>query len=160
MIRPVRPEDAADICEIYNYHVLNTVVTFEEEPVSVDEMMNRIATITARHPWLVYEAAGKVAGYAYASAWKVRSAYRHTVESSVYIAEGHIGQGVGKMLYAALVAAVRAQGIHAIIGGAALPNDASVRLHESLGFKKIGEFKEVGWKFERWVDTGYWQLVL
>ena len=160
MIRNIKAADAAAICDIYNYHVLNTVVTFEEEPVSITEMQSRIETITSRHPWLVYETDGKVAGYAYASQWKARAAYRHAAESSIYVAEGYIGRGIGKQLYAKLIDRLRTQGIHAVIGGAALPNEASVKLHEALGFKYVGTFTEVGYKFDKWIDTGYWELLL
>lgn len=160
MTRNVTVNDAKAICDIYNHHVLNTVVTFEEEPVSVEEMQSRIANISAKYPWLVYEQEGVVAAYAYASQWKVRSAYKHTVESSIYVAEGHIGKGIGRALYSELNDQLKEMGIHAVIGGAALPNDASVKLHEALGFNYIGSFKEVGFKFNKWVDVGYWELVL
>lgn len=148
------------ICNIYNHHVLNTMVTFEEEPVSIAEMQQRLETITARYPWLVYEDNSIVAGYAYATQWKTRAAYRHSAETSIYVAEGHTGKGIGRQLYARLLAILKEQGIHAAIGGAALPNAASVKLHEALGFKYVGSFSQVGYKFGKWIDTGYWELVL
>jgi len=160
MIRHVTADDAAAICGIYNHHVLNTVVTFEEEPVSVEEMQNRIATITAKHPWLVYEHEGKVAAYAYATQWKQRAAYRHSAESSIYVGEDYVGLGIGKKLYSALLEQLKERGIHAVIGGAALPNEASVKLHEALSFRYVGTFSEVGYKFGKWIDTGYWELRL
>jgi len=103
---------------------------------------------------------GVVTGYAYASAWKTRSAYRFSVESTVYVAADHCGRGIGTRLYRALIAALREQNVHYVTGGIALPNPASVALHERLGFRKNGHFSEVGFKFGRWVDVGYWELIL
>jgi phosphinothricin acetyltransferase len=108
-------------------------------------------------PWLVAEDAGAVAGFAYASKWKTRSAYRFSAESSVYIAPERRGDGIGSRLYTALIAELERLGLHTVIGGIALPNDASVRLHEKLGFVKTAHFAEVGFKFGAWVDVGYWQ---
>src|SRR5690242_3432128 len=129
MIRSVQPEDAAQICDIYNHYVRETVVTFEESPVSAMEMAQRIADITVRLPWLVWEEDGAVLGYAYASPWKVRAAYRHSVEASIYLPPHATGRGIGSNLYKALIEDVRHRDIHAVIGGAALPNPASVALH-------------------------------
>jgi phosphinothricin acetyltransferase len=159
-IRPVRPIDAAAICEIYNPYVRDTVITFEEQPVAEGEMARRIAEVTATLPWLVAEDAEAIAGYAYATPWKTRSAYRFSVESTVYVAPGHARRGVGAELYGALIQDLRARGMHCAVGGIALPNAASVALHEKLGFRKIGQFEQIGWKLGRWVDVGYWELVL
>lgn len=160
MLRSCTPADAPQICDIYNYYVRETVITFEEAPVAEREMAGRIAEITTRLPWFVWEADGEIIGYAYASAWKGRAAYRHSVESSVYLAPHVTGKGVGTKLYAALIDELRQRGLHCVIGGAALPNPASVALHEKLGFAKVAEFREVGFKLGRWVDVGYWQLLL
>lgn len=160
MLRSCMPADAPQICDIYNYYVRETVITFEEAPVAEREMAGRIADITTRLPWFVWEADGEIIGYAYASAWKGRAAYRHSVESSVYLAPHVTGKGVGTKLYAALIDELRQRGLHCVIGGAALPNPASVALHEKLGFAKVAEFREVGFKLGRWVDVGYWQLLL
>lgn len=160
MLRSCTPADAPQICDIYNYYVRETVITFEEAPVAEREMAGRIADITTRLPWFVWEADGEIIGYAYASAWKGRAAYRHSVESSVYLAPHVTGKGVGTKLYAALIDELRQRGLHCVIGGAALPNPASVALHEKLGFAKVAEFREVGFKLGRWVDVGYWQLLL
>lgn len=160
MIRDCTPADAAQICEIYNHYVLETVVTFENSVVVDAEMARRIAEITSRLPWLVWEVDGKVLGYAYASPWKARAAYRHSVESSIYLAQHATGRGGGSRLYAALIAELRQRGLHCVIGGAALPNPASVALHEKLGFSKVAEFREVGFKLGRWVDVAYWELML
>ena len=160
VIRSATAADAAGIATIYNHHVIGTAVTFEEDPVSVTEMARRITEIAARFPWLVCEADGAIAGYAYASPWKTRSAYRYSVETSIYVAQTHLAGGVGGRLYAALLDELRGRGLHVAIGGISLPNDASIRLHERLGFVKVGHFAAVGWKLGRWVDVGYWQLRL
>lgn len=160
MIRACRLSDASQICGIYNHHVRETVVTFEETPVSVDEMARRIGAVTEKWPWFVWEEQGAIAGYAYATLWKERSAYRFSVESTVYVAQSQIRRGVGAALYGALIPELDARGAHCVVGGIALPNDASVALHEKLGFVKIGHFSEIGFKFGRWVDVGYWVLTL
>lgn len=160
MIRPAVAADAPRICEIYNHHVRETVVTFEEQPVATDEMARRILETAAGFPWLVLEAEDSIAGYAYASSWKRRSAYRFAAESTIYLAPEFIGRGMGSGLYQALIVEMRSRGLHCAIGGIALPNPASIALHEKLGFAHIGHFQEVGWKFGRWVDVGYWELLL
>jgi phosphinothricin acetyltransferase len=160
MIRPCTAADGAAICEIYNHYVRETVVTFEEAPVSVPEMAQRIGDVTARFPWLVAEDGKAIVGYAYATPWKPRSAYRLSVESTVYVAPGERSRGVGTALYRELLEALRELGVHCAVGGIALPNAASIALHEKLGFKKIGQFVEIGRKFDRWVDVGYWELIL
>lgn len=161
MIRPALAADADAIAHIYNHYIRNTTVTFEETPVSAQEMTIRIEEFDAASlPWLVLELDGHVIGYTYASKWKGRCAYRFSVESTVYLDPAHTGRGLGTSLYAALFAAVRDKGMHVAIGGIALPNAASVALHEKLGLEKVAHFKEVGFKFERWIDVGYWQLKL
>jgi L-amino acid N-acyltransferase YncA len=159
-IRPCSPDDAAQICAIYNHYVRETVVTFEETPVSDAEMAERIRATVSRLPWLVFEDDRGVVGYAYASPWKSRAAYRNSVEGSIYLAPDATGKGIGPKLYAALIDELKSRGLHSMIGGAAMPNDASVRLHERLGFVKVAEFRQVGFKFGRWVDVAYWQLIL
>lgn len=160
MIRPCALRDAAAICEIYNSFVRDTIITFEETPVGTAEMAHRIAEVTVRFPWLVAEEQSAIAGYAYATPWKARSAYRFAVETTVYVAPGHLRRGLGTALYRELIAALRKLDVHCAVGGIALPNPASVALHEKLGFNKIGQFVEVGRKFDRWVDVGYWELIL
>jgi phosphinothricin acetyltransferase len=160
MIRVCSAADAAAIAEIYNHYVRDSVVTFEETPVSAAEMAQRIEDLGARYPWLVSDDGGAVVGWAYATAWKTRSAYRFSVETTVYVAASHHGRGIGAALYRALIEDLRARNVHSAVGGIALPNPASVALHEKLGFRKIAHFAEVGRKFDRWVDVGYWQLIL
>jgi phosphinothricin acetyltransferase len=160
-IRPATPADAARICAIYNPYVATTTISFEEEPVDEPGMAQRIADVAAAGlPWLVLEVDGAVAGYAYATKWRARPAYRHSVESSVYLDQAWAGRGFGKQLYGALLDDLRARDLHLVIGGIALPNAASTRLHEALGFCKVAHFAEVGQKFGRWVDVGYWELRL
>jgi L-amino acid N-acyltransferase YncA len=160
MIRPALPEDAPAICDIYNHYVQSTIITFEEDAVSGSEMARRISDTSASFPWLVTECDGCVIGYASAAHWKSRSAFRFTVESAIYLKPGSTGRGVGNEMYKALVAQLQQRGIHSVIAGIALPNLASIALHEKLGFRKIGHFPEVGWKLGTWIDVGYWELSL
>lgn len=160
MIRQATPADADAVCHIYNPYVLETIVSFEEAPVAAAEMAARIADLGRTHPWYVFEKAGVVIGYAYASPWRARSAYRDAVESTVYVESSLAGKGIGSMLYDALIPELRRRAFHCAIGGIALPNAACVGLHEKKGFTKVAHFREVGWKFQRRIDVGYWELVL
>lgn len=157
MIRPVNKTDIPAICNIYNFYVKNTIITFEEEEVSAREIEKRIEEITKNFPWLVYVENGVVLGYAYASSWKSRSAYRFSAESTVYLSQESIGKGIGSKLYSDLIVEAKNKGIHSLIGGIAQPNDESVALHEKLGFQKCAHFKEIGFKFNKWIDVGYWE---
>lgn len=160
-VRLALPTDAPAICAIYNPYVTTTTITFEEEAVAEPDMAQRIADVgTAGLPWLVAETGGKVVGYAYATRWRVRQAYRYSVESTVYVDPAFVGQGVGRALYDVLLDELRQRGLHLVIGGIALPNEGSIALHEKLGFHKVAHFAEVGMKFGRWIDVGYWQLNL
>ena len=160
MIREVTLLDANTVCEIYNEYLAKTIITFEEIPVTVEEMMTRIVTITKNYPWLVYEEEGKVVGYIYAGKWKERSAYRYSVELGIYINSKYVGKGIGSKLMKEILNLLRAKSIHSVIYGVSLPNDASIALCDKFGFEKIGEFKEVGFKFDKWIDVGYWELKL
>ncbi|MDE2219159.1 MAG: N-acetyltransferase [Gammaproteobacteria bacterium] len=158
-VRPARAADAAALAAIYNPYVTGTIITFEEQPVDAVEMSARLAaTAAARLPWLVAEDPLGVRGYAYASSWKSRAAYRHTVEVTVYLESAAFGRGLGTRLYTALFGELRRAGCHTVLGGVALPNEASVALHEKLGMRKVGELREVGYKLGRWINVGYWQL--
>ena len=160
-IRAVELSDADALAEIYNHYVLRSVVTFEEEPISGAEMEQRIGAVrSSTLPWLVAETDGRAVGYAYASPWKTRSAYRFSVEVTVYLAPDSSRRGIGSMLYGELLSILQGLGAHAVIGGIALRNDASVALHEKFGFKKVAHFREVGFKFRQWIDVGYWERVL
>jgi phosphinothricin acetyltransferase len=161
MIRPVSEGDAEAIARIYNHYVLNTVITFEEEAVSIADMAARIAEVASFGlPWLVAEREGKVVGYAYAIKWRGRPAYRYSVESTVYLAHDAVGQGLGTRLYEAMLSRLEELGLHVVIGGIALPNRESVGLHEKLGMTQVAHFREVGFKLGRWIDVGYWQGLL
>lgn len=160
VIRTATCADAAAVCAIYNHYVTETIVTFEEQPVAAATMHTRMAAVLQQWPWLVLERSGDIVGYACASPWKSRSGYRFAVESSIYLAPAHIGRGFGSALYENLLAHLRARNVHCVIGGAALPNPASVALHEKLGFSKVAHFRENGFKFGRWIDVGYWQRIL
>ena len=160
MIRTATSVDASAICAIYNHYVTDTIVTFEEQPITIAEMRSRMDAVLAKLPWLVLEHDGAIAGYAHASPWKSRIGYRFTVESSIYLAPTHVGHGFGSSLYRSLLDDLRARNIHCVVGGAALPNAASVALHEKLGFTKVAHFRENGFKFGRWIDVAYWQRLL
>ena len=159
-IRDAAASDAEAICGIYNHHVRNTIVTFEEIDVTAEEMAARIAGISASFPWLVAEEDGRVAGYAYAAKWQDRSAYRHTLQTAIYLAEEARGRGIGTALYGALLDRLRRRPVHVVVGGISLPNAASVALHEKCGFRKVAHFAEVGFKFGKRIDVGYWQITL
>jgi len=161
MIRPATAADAEPIALVYNYYVLETVITFEEEPIAPTDMAERIAqTNAAGLPWLVAEQGGSVIGYAYASKWRPRSAYRFSVETTVYLAPDCYGKGVGTSLYRELQTRLKEMHFHTAIGVIAQPNPASEALHEKLGYRKVAHFKEVGFKFGRWIDVCYWQCAL
>jgi phosphinothricin acetyltransferase len=160
-LRDAGPGDAAAVAAIYNREVLGGTATFEVDPVDAAEMARRIGEVQTRGlPWLVACDGDEVVGYAYAGPWKPRAAYARTVETSVYVGAAAQGRGIGKALYVALVERLRAAGVHALIAGIALPNPPSIRLHEALGFEAIGHFRDVGFKLGRWVDVGYWELLL
>jgi phosphinothricin acetyltransferase len=158
VIRPAGPTDAVGICAIYNPYVSGTIVSFEEAPLGETEMARHVDASVL--PWLVALEAGLVVGYARAAPWTTRSGYRHTVESSVYVDPARQRRGHGRQLYEALIARLQERGVHCVIGGIALPNPASIALHEALGFEHAGVLREVGRKLGRWVDVGYWVLLL
>lgn len=159
-IRDALSSDAEAICGIYNHHVRNTIVTFEETDVSAEEMRGRIASVTTTLPWLIAEENGELTGYAYAAKFIDRSAYRFSVVSTIYVHEKAQRRMIGTNLYHALLDWLRARSFHTAMGVIALPNPASVALHESCGFRKVGHLVEAGFKFGRWIDVGYWQVML
>jgi phosphinothricin acetyltransferase len=162
MIRAARAEDAKVICDIYNYYISDTVITFEEQTITPAEMLTRIEAVQDNDlPWFVIEdITSKVVGYAYAAKWRERFSYRFSVEVTAYLSKGHGGKGLGSQLYQTLFESLKDKGIHSVIGGITLPNDASVALHEKFNMKKVAHFTEVGFKFDRWLDVGYWQASL
>lgn len=160
MIRDANKGDSDAIADIYNYYIENTSITFEETPVLGSQMQQRIEDVQeCSLPWLVVLDNEIIVGYAYATKWKDRSAYRFSVEVTVYLANQMRGRGLGKKLYEALFLRLKEHGIHTVIGGIALPNPSSVALHEKMGMKKVAHFEKVGFKFNEWWDVGYWQLI-
>lgn len=162
MIRNVFAKDMHSIAEIYNHYICETAITFETETVSPNIMNDRIEKIQSDDlPWLIAaDNKGKVIGYAYASKWRERFAYRFSVEITVYISPESLGIGFGAKLYTALFIELKRRSTHSVIAGITLPNQASVALHEKFGLKKVAHFKEVGFKFNQWQDVGYWQAVI
>ena len=159
-IRPVTIADAAAIADIYNWYIANTFITFEEEALSAEAMAERIQKADANSPWIVLEGDNGVEGYAYATEWKGRCAYRYSRETSIYLDHDLHGRGKGRELYTTLIEQLKNTPVHVLIAGIALPNPTSVALHEKMGFFKIGQFQEVGSKFDQFIDVGYWQLLL
>jgi L-amino acid N-acyltransferase YncA len=161
LIRHADPERDARACAaIYAPSVADGVASFEAVPPGPGEFARRIAAISERYPWLVAEIDGVVTGFAYASAHRERAAYRWSAECTVYIAEGHRGQGVGKRLYTDLFELLARQNLRTVCAGITLPNDASVALHESCGFALVGVYRRIGYKLGDWHDVGWWQLDL
>ncbi len=158
-IRLARTRDAAAIQSIYTPIVAETAVSFEVEPPSVEEMRRRIETTLLTLPWMVCDSDG-VVGYAYAGLFRSRPAYQWTVEVTVYVHPAHRRKGVACTLYTSLFECLRVQGYRTALALIALPNPASVALHERLGFRPIGVFHNVGYKLGAWHDVGWWELAL
>lgn len=161
-LRPATAEDAAALAEIYGHYVRESDATFEKTSPPAAELGRRLVAVQAAGlPWLVADAGGVVLGFAYASPYRPRSAYRHTVETSIYLDDAARGQGHGAALYGALLDVLRAHGgLHSAVASIALPAPASIALHERLGFRKVGHIEEAGFKHGRWIDVGYWQVQL
>jgi len=160
MIRKITIEDAPEIMDIYNYYVDNSIVTFDIHHASLEKIQTKIRTTIERFPWIVYEENGEILGYAHGSEWKAKDAYKHSTETTVYLKHTAINKGLGTTLYKELIDQLKKLNFHALIGCITLPNGPSISLHEKLGFEKIGHFKEVGYKFEKWIDVGYWELII
>jgi phosphinothricin acetyltransferase len=155
-LRVARAGDAAQVLEIYAPNVTDGFISFELEPPSLDEMRARIEKTLATHPWLVHDEGGRIAGYAYASRHRERSAYQWSADVSCYVRPEARGRGIGKALYVELLRVLEGQGFRNAYAGIALPNEASVRLHESVGFEPIGIYRGVGFKNGAWRDVGWW----
>ncbi len=161
IIRKVEINDAVAICDIYNYYVENTAVSFETVAVTVREMEERIVGILNNgFPYYVVEVDGIIAGYYYISKWKERCSYSSTREVTIYLRKEMTGKGLGTLLYDHLFKTIDYKNIHVLIAGICTPNEGSIRLHEKFGFKQVAFMKEVGWKFGEWRDVGYWELIL
>lgn len=160
-IRDASADDAAGVALIYNHYVTRTTATFETQAVHPSVIADRIGQCQASGlPWLLAEHRGVVMGYAYAVQWKPREAYRRSCETTIYLDPRHTGRRLGRRLYGVLMERLRDSGMHTAVGGIALPNPASIALHEALGFEKAAHFREVGFKHGLWVDVGYWQKIL
>jgi L-amino acid N-acyltransferase YncA len=152
--------DAEECAALYTPFVLDSAVSFEYVPPTAEEFASRIAQLSATHAFLVAEEHNEVLGFAYASPHRERAAYRWAAEVSVYVDAGQHRRGIGRALYAALFELLARQGFRTLLAGIALPNDASVALHEQLGFELIGVYRRIGWKAGAWRDVGWWQLQL
>jgi L-amino acid N-acyltransferase YncA len=159
-IRPIEDNDIEKITEIYNWYISNTPVTFEVETISPLEMKQRVQEKLEKYDWLVGEVNQEIIGYAYYGAFHPRSAYSHTVESTIYLAQEQIGKGFGKLLYGELIRSATENGFRELIALIALPNQGSITLHQKLGFEESGVLKKVGFKFEQYIDVGIWQKSL
>ena len=158
-IRKVELTDAAQIAEIYNYYILKTHHTFETEALSAEEMRERISEISENYPYLVAEVEGEIQGYVYATQFKLRQAYKHSVEASIYVRNQAKQKGIGSELYEVFLEELKETDVHAIMAGISLPNEPSVKFHEKQGYGKVAHFKEVGYKLGRWVDVGFWEML-
>lgn len=159
-IRLAQVSDAEQILEIYAPYVEKTAITFETTVPTVREMAQRISMVLEDHPWIVIEKDRYILAYAYATKHRERAAYRWSADLSVYVKEDFHGKGFGKALYAVLLELLKYQGYHNIYAGICLPNEASVGLHESFGFKKVAHYHQVGYKMGVWHDVGWWELPL
>lgn len=159
-VRPATAEDAAACAGIYRPFVTDSWISFEIDPPDEITMAERMAAHGASHGWLIAEIDGNVAGYAYGSAHRTRQAYRTSCDVAVYIDPAYARRGIGRALYSALLPHLGERGFHAAFAGIALPNPASIRLHEAMGFTPVGVYKEVGWKLGGWRDVGWWQRLL
>lgn len=160
VIRPARPDDAAAIAAIYASHVAGGIATFELDPPDPAEIARRMTSSGGRLPWLVWDEAGAVAGYAYADRYNPREAYRWTVTTTIYLPEAACGRGLGRSLYAALIEELVRRGYAQAVALVSRPNPASERLHAALGFRLAGVVERAGWKLGRWIDVGTWQRSL
>lgn len=161
MIRDALETDSTEIAEIYNHYIQNTVITFEERSVDAAEIAARIRKVQSTgYAWLVALNNGRVIGYAYSSKWNERAAYKNTAEVSIYLAHGATKSGWGTKLYGELFSRLRNDSMHIAIGGITMPNPGSVALHEKFGMEKVAHFKQVGYKFDQWLDVSYWQVQL
>lgn len=159
-IRPVLEVDFDAIAAMTNHYIRHSVIHFGYDPVTAEELRAVWRSKGDRYPWYVCDAGGEVLGYAKAGVWRERTAYSWTCEAGIYVRPDAHRRGLGRALYARLLDELRRLGYRSVIGGITLPNEASERLHEAMGFTKVAHFKDAGWKFGAWHDVGFWQVVL
>jgi phosphinothricin acetyltransferase len=160
-IRHADPErDAAACAAIYAPYVRDTVISFELEPPDERELADRIERYSRSHAWLVAEDGGRVVGFAYGCPHRERAAYRWAADVSVYVDRDQRRRGIGRQLYGELLPLLKRQGLYVACAGVTLPNEASVGIHESFGFRPVGIYRQIGFKAGRWWDVGWWQLEL
>jgi len=159
-IRLARQTDAADLLSIYIPYILHSAFTFETEVPSIENFGERIVSYQQSWPWLLYESDGIIAGYAYATKHRERAAYQWCVESSVYVDENFQRQGVAKALYTALFAILKHQGYRNVYAGITVPNEKSVVFHKKFGFSWLADYKNIGYKLNRWNTVSWWELQL
>ena len=160
MIRFVTQRDVKRITEIYNDYIINTTISFEVKPLTEDEMCNRIESVLAHGPFLVWEEDGEIAGYCYAHPWKERAAYHNTLETTVYLDPQYFRKGIGSKLMEQLINHCRADDKKVLIACITANNEASIKMHEGLGFKQVSYFSQVGEKFGQSLDVIDMQLTL
>lgn len=160
MIRFVQTKDTADIVAIYNHYITNTTVTFETTPLTAEQMSRRIDLLASKYPYFVFEEEGKVVGYCYAHGWKEKAAYNKTVETTIYLSPTSVGKGIGKKMLAHLIEECRLRNYHSLIACITQGNEASFVLHQHFGFHQASQFKEVGRKFDQWLDVIDYQLII
>jgi L-amino acid N-acyltransferase YncA len=157
-IRLATIHDAPAIREIYSPNILKAAISFETEVPSIEEIENRVETILQKYPWIVCEVDGKIAGYVYASKHRDREAYQWSCECSIYMHNDFKGKGIGKELYQLLFEILKLQGFGNVYAGITLPNNGSVSIHESCGFKHLATYENIGYKFGNWHSVGWWKL--
>ena len=160
MIRPVNLKDAKNIVDIYNYYIKNTTITFEDTELSVEEMRLRIENLCKKNIYFVYENDGQILGYCYAHHWKERAAYGKTYEISIYLDINVQGKGIGSLLIRRLIEECKKEQCHALIACITAENTSSIKFHQKFGFKQVSSFKEVGFKFGRFLDVNDYELML
>lgn len=160
LIRPVQPADFTPIAALTNHYIEHTTIHFGYEPVTLEELRAAWEKGRERYPYFIAEIDGAFAGYAKAGVWRERAAYQWTAEAGIYVEQRFQGRGVGTRLYRALIDECRRCGFHTLVAGVTLPNDASVKLHEAVGFVRVGTFRRVGWKRNTWCDVGWFEMPL
>ena len=158
MIRKATLADTSALLEIYNYYVIHTTVTFDEATLSLNAFTEKLELILKDYPCIVFEDNNEILGFAYGSKFRPKPAYNYTVESTVYVKNGAHGKQIGSKLYTELLAQLKQRNFKSVLGVLTIPNPASVKLHEKFGFTQVAHLKEVGFKFDTWLDVGIFQL--